>query len=367
MNKENKKIYYLTYQDFPAQTANSQQTIATCKYFARNNFEVTLFFPLRSSASDSNFNNIKNFYSIKKDEFTTIGLKHKKNFENNYLFKKTNYVLTHALWAFKSVNKVLKEFEQPYTFFTRSDWVFFFLAFKNFNVVYECHQITKIRKFLIKKSIKKSGAKIIFLNENLRKRISINKADLNKILVQENGFDEDYFFNSENKKTNQVVFAGSLTRLGKERGLEEIITAFEDPSLHNFNLIIIGGSKGNILKLKDKYHKLKNVYFEEFKKKDDLAKVLASSEFAIMVNKKNEHSEFFTDPLKYYEYSASGLKIIASDFPAHRVFEKNKNITFFKPESVNSFISALIEAKNLEINTTVTTINQRINKIIEFI
>lgn len=367
MITENKKIYYLTYQDFPAQTANSQQTIATCKYFARNNFEVTLFFPLRSLTSDSNFKNIKKFYNIKNGEFKTIGLKHNKNFENKYLFKKTKYVLTHALWSFKAVNKITKEFESPNTFFTRSDWVFFFLAFKNFNVVYECHQITKIRKFLIKKSIRKRGAKIIFLNENLRKRISLNEADLNKILVQQNGYDEDYFFNSENKISNQVVFAGSLTRLGKARGLEEIIKAFEDSSLNNFKLRIIGGSLDSILVLKEKYHNLKNVCFEEFKKKDDLAKILASSEFAVMVNTKNEHSEFFTDPLKYYEYSASGLKIIASDFPAHRVFEKNKNIAFFIPESTASFITALLEAKNLEINTSVTTINQRINKIIDFI
>ena len=31
----NKNIYYIAYQDFPAITANSSQTIATCKYLKR--------------------------------------------------------------------------------------------------------------------------------------------------------------------------------------------------------------------------------------------------------------------------------------------------------------------------------------------
>ena len=64
MNKE-KHIYYLTYQDFPAQTANSQQTISTCKYFSRNEYSVTLFFPLRSKSSDDNYENLKNTMKLK--------------------------------------------------------------------------------------------------------------------------------------------------------------------------------------------------------------------------------------------------------------------------------------------------------------
>ena len=42
----NNSLYYITYQDFPANTANSQQTIASCKYFK----EITLklhYFPFK--------------------------------------------------------------------------------------------------------------------------------------------------------------------------------------------------------------------------------------------------------------------------------------------------------------------------------
>ena len=50
--------------------------------------------------------------------------------------------------------------------FTRSDWIFYFLSKKNYNVTFECHQLSKIRKWIIKNSIKNKNSKIIFLNEN---------------------------------------------------------------------------------------------------------------------------------------------------------------------------------------------------------
>ena len=65
----NKLIYYLTYQDFPAQTANSQQTISTCKYFVRNKYRVVLFFPLRSKNSSEDLNLLKKQYEFSDENF----------------------------------------------------------------------------------------------------------------------------------------------------------------------------------------------------------------------------------------------------------------------------------------------------------
>ena len=149
------KLYYLTYQDFPAQTANSQQTIGTCKYFSRYKYSVTLFFPLRSSKSDDNFENLKQYYEIKNDKFFVKGLFHKNNFETSRWFKKIRYIYSHAYWAYQSVNEVLNNYGVPSVFYTRSDWVFYFLSQKNIPVVFECHKITRLRKILLKISIKK--------------------------------------------------------------------------------------------------------------------------------------------------------------------------------------------------------------------
>ena len=43
----NKILNYITYQTFPADTANSLQTISNLKYFVKNSYDVYLYFPLR--------------------------------------------------------------------------------------------------------------------------------------------------------------------------------------------------------------------------------------------------------------------------------------------------------------------------------
>ena len=49
------KLFYITYQSFPADTANSIQTISNLKYFSKNNYDVSLFFPLRERNSSDDF------------------------------------------------------------------------------------------------------------------------------------------------------------------------------------------------------------------------------------------------------------------------------------------------------------------------
>ena len=62
-----KQLFYLTYQTFPANTANTIQSIANIKYFVRNSLEVKLFFPLRSKESDSKLENLQKFYDFKEE------------------------------------------------------------------------------------------------------------------------------------------------------------------------------------------------------------------------------------------------------------------------------------------------------------
>ena len=57
--RNEKKISYITYQTFPAETANSLQTISNIKYLSRNGFNVELVFPLRSINSSDDLNIIR--------------------------------------------------------------------------------------------------------------------------------------------------------------------------------------------------------------------------------------------------------------------------------------------------------------------
>ena len=59
-----KKITYLTYQNFPANTANSIQTLKTFKYLSRYKFESELIFPLREKNSSDNIGILQDHYGF---------------------------------------------------------------------------------------------------------------------------------------------------------------------------------------------------------------------------------------------------------------------------------------------------------------
>ena len=103
------KITYITYQSFPAETANSLQTISNIKYFVRNNISVSLYFPLRETQSLGSLEVIQKQYGINED-FQVCGVKHFLPFGRVDKFKKTVFHVSHFIWSGWVVNKY---FNQP--------------------------------------------------------------------------------------------------------------------------------------------------------------------------------------------------------------------------------------------------------------
>ena len=99
------KISYVTYQTFPAKTANSLQTISNIKYLTRNGFNVELIFPLRSSDSSNDLKKIKNFYNLDED-ITIRGLKHNLPFGKFKYFERLLFLISHFIWS-KNTTKTL--------------------------------------------------------------------------------------------------------------------------------------------------------------------------------------------------------------------------------------------------------------------
>ena len=77
------------------------------------------------------------------------------------------------MWSFWVCLFLINNDAEPDYYFTRSDWVLFFLSLRNKKVIFECHQYSKVRKFVINKAIKRPRTKIVFLSENLCKRFEL--------------------------------------------------------------------------------------------------------------------------------------------------------------------------------------------------
>lgn len=349
---EIKNIIYVTYQSFPANTANSLQTISNIKYFIKNGVDVNLVFPLREKKSSADLNIINKHYG-ESLKFKVTGSQH------NYLFGRISsssrflYLISHFLWSRKIVKNEYKDIDKSTVFFTRSDWVFFFLSKKKFPVIFECHQYTKIRKLLICLSLKNKKSKIIFLNNNLKidyeKKYSLN----DNYSILQNGVDTELFLENYNKH-KQLIFVGKLTRFGKSRNLNFIINSFSKLD-SSYKLKIIGAKKGeedsfsDLLKdetIKERIEILPYINHRE------VIKHILESEIGILVNSEdNIHSTRYTSPLKYFEYLLGGVKVVATDNEAHKKLIYSENISFFNLKNEQSFIDAIKNTKNKKLLT----------------
>ena len=369
--KIQQQICYLTYQSFPAETANSLQTISNIKYLVKNGVDVELIFPLRENSSNASVKKIKEHYSIKED-FHVTGIKHFLPFGRILIFESFFFHISHFLWSYFVVTFKIKKTDER-QFITRSDWILYFLARKGYKVLFECHQTSKIRTFIINKSKNFQNVKFIFLNEHLQNYYNITGDNAQ---VLHNGVDTEMFNTSISKLENKregLIFVGNLRRFNESRGIDFIIDAFKASKfLQGHKLSIIGGPDEEAQKLRVKIRELKlqeNITVSGRLKRSEIGEVYANSNIGILVNSSsNQHSYRYTSPLKYFEYLYMGLKVIGVDFPSHRALPRNSEINFFQENDISSFETAVKQAleKNqpVDLNKEDFSLNTRAKKII---
>ena len=358
---------YVTYQTFPAKTANSLQTITNIKYLIRNGIKVKLYFPMREKDSSDNLSEIQNFYQI-KESFEVFGLKHKLPHGRVKIFKKYAFQISHYMWAKKTIKDYFHNKTENYIF-TRSDWIAFFAAKKGNKVIFECHQRSKTRDFVINRIGKLQNVRIIFLNENLRDSYS----DISKSIVLHNGVDHELFDKQNLDKKKSIVFVGSLSRFNTSRGLPDFIKTYSDEKLYeNYNLEIVGGNLEEIKKLENLVKNLEitnYVTFHGYLQRKNAINIISKCSIGLLINSdENQHSTKYTSPLKYFEYLYGGLFVIASDYPSHRTLPFNKMISFFNLKDKNSLSNAIRNLPNIDLEKNYLreiTVDKRAKEIIK--
>ena len=366
----------MTYQTFPAETANSIQTISLIKNCVKIGLDIKLIFPNRSINSSDNIEELQKFYDFQED-FYVEAREHKLPFkgENPGKFlEKIRFNISHFIWSKKAVNSAISNERENEKYITRSDWIFYFLSKANKKVLFECHQVSKIRKFVIRSVQNKKNSYIIFTNEILKKEFKIKKNFEKNLLILHNGYDNDYFEEETKfKKEKKVVFVGKLLRFEKDRNIEFLVNAFSDKRLYDYKFTIVGGPN----KYKDVIEKKivdKNISNVELLGNLSRSKTIAEiqeSEVGILINtEENKHSLLHTSPIKYFEYIKANLKVVAVDFPAHRSLPMSEKIIFFENNNKESFVNAILKTIDLPeydiLDEDVRSISERTKVLLDF-
>ena len=369
------KMYYLTYQFFPSEKANSIQSMSNIKYFIKNSFNVTLIYPLRNKNIKSNESTIKEFYNLNKN-LTIRGLKHNLPFGKFSFLEKFFFLLSHYLWTKKVVKRLIRtENLKDIIFFTRSEWFFYFLSKRNLQVVYECHQLSKLKKLLIPIAMKSKSSKLILLNDVLLEDLKLDKSTFSKVMTLHNGVDSDLFSNIVKKDPHKIIFIGNFSRFNEDRNINFIIDAFSDLRLKAYNLSLVG-AKGKeyetflkIIKQKKLEDRIQLTTWLD--RESSINEIQTSSIGLLMNSETNIHSTRHTSPLKYFEYLYGNLKVVAVDFVSHRKLPYSEHIFFFQNNNTEQFIEAILNTKKHSIPENFQldkiTLDFRAKSIIELI
>ena len=345
MKLKNNKLIYITYQVFPSSKANSLQTIRMLENFKKQRLEVSLFFPNRGKFSKEK-KIIEDFYNIEQT-FEIESLKHYLPFNALPFFNKFNFLISSFIWSLYAFWKLSPKIASSDLLMTRTHWVLLFFSHKTNLIVYECHKYSKIENLIFKFIKNKSKIILIFTNELLKKQYKLSDNLNSNSLILESSFDEKYFSKKyPNKIINRVVFAGNLLRFNKSRNLDFLLNAFDSPELSEYELFIIGGPDQEYKKFSD--FKSKNIFFLGPLSNKNTINEMRKAEIGILINSPDNHSKFFTSPIKYFEYLRSDLKIVAIDFPSHRNLPFLENIYFYNNSDKFSFINAIKTASSNE-------------------
>jgi hypothetical protein len=337
-----KTLNYVTYQSFPAETANSLQTISQIQEFVKQGLNVNLYFPLREQNSSGDKNKLFEFYEV-KNKFNVYGLIHRYPFGKFQKFNKIWYHISHFLWSKKTSGTFSFAKHGDELFFTRSDWLLYFLAKKQLNIVFECHQYSKLRNFLLKRIAHLPNVKIIFLNDLIKSAFNIK---FYNYLIAPSAVDTDIFSDIEtsSKEKNSIIFVGNLLRFGKSRNIDELIELFTTNSnLQQYQLIIVGGPDIEASRINEKIlnQRIKNIKVLGRKKRIEVFELLKKAKYGVLINSDDKHSKNYTSPLKYFEYLAAELKVLAIDYPSHKELPFQENIFYFNENLEESFLHAL--------------------------
>jgi len=247
--------------------------------------------------------------------------------------------------------------------------------FKKINFSFEIHNYemgkNKFRDFIFKKYLVKSKKAVTVSNYTQRNWIKNGIAE-NKIMVVPSGFDPDLYkninFSKENilkelKITENKKIATYVGSVQKYRGIEEIIYAAK--YLNNVEFMIIGGGNLNYYKeyVEKKYGLLNNLHLKGFIDNADIPKYLISSDVLLAPYSKKCPTVNHMSSVKLFEYMASGIPIIISDFPSIREVVSNKEVIFSKPDNPNDLSEKIKMILEREIDSRVVSENAK--KLVE--
>lgn len=219
-------------------------------------------------------------------------------------------------------------------------------------VIYEAHFYPMTRfGTILNRSLKVHG--IVALNQIIRNlfqtRMQVNTpfvvAHDGAEAVQTSEMDEKISSLKIHPEDRIVLYLGHAY---KGKGVEILIAAVRNlpNSIRDIlKIVVVGGNTEDLLVMKEiakKEGTTNDVIFTGHLPHGEALKYVAQADICVLPNTRTNHSQFFTSPMKLFEYMAVGKPIIASSLPSIRYVLKNEqNALLCQAEDPKSLAKAI--------------------------
>lgn len=372
------KIIYIADIRLPTEKAHGIQIMKMCEAFSFQGVNLELIIPKRVNP-------------IKRNPFKYYGVK--KNFEIKKIF---SFDLTFFWPILRSLSFWWQSFwfaifSSLYTLFKKSEFIYsrdflplFFLSFFRKNIIYELHTFPK-NPFLYKKIFRKVK-KIIVITNKLKDFLIKEGVRGDKIIVAPDGVDLKEFDIKEDQKECRkklnlpldkkiILYTGHLFEW---KGAN--ILAKASQYLDSDVLVVFVGGVGKDIKIFNfQFSILKNILVIGHRPHSEIPYWLKAADVLVLPNSSKEKiSQFYTSPLKMFEYMTSQKPIVASDLPSIREILNKNNAILVVPDSSHSLAEGILKAlKNKDLSGIISqkaysdvreyTWQKRAEKILNFI
>lgn len=146
------------------------------------------------------------------------------------------------------------------------------------------------------------------------------------------------------QKRKIFIYVGIL---GKGRGIETFLEVFKKNDKADIVFMGFGALKGSILNYSESYS---NIHYHQAVPHDNVVDIIRSADVGICMIENVSLSDYYSLPNKLFEYSFSGVPVIASNFPDISEFVQKNNLGVCceqNLESVEAAVNSFLSSKRI--------------------
>lgn len=329
------KIYYIANARMPTEKAHGIQLAKMCEAFVEQGIDLELVVPRRKTSGVS----LKDFYGLRVD-IPVMRLR----IIDWYVKGRVGFFIGSFSFAVRYFLYLLKkrlQGERFMIYMTDIDqFSFFLIPFLGVSYFCEIHD-SKPKRLPFMLLFNYSNG-IITINEIIKKElISVFGIAPSRIIVHSNGIDLSMFASLPRIREARaylripadikiILYIG---RFYEWKGLEDCIEAARHIG-NDVSFYLVGGTKEELMRASRISDIPESIHCMGHRPFTEIPLWLATADMLLVLGtKKNKYSYLHTSPMKFFEYMASGIPIVASATPANREIAGDSDALMYDPDN----------------------------------